>query len=68
MSSADFDMERFDLKKINAAEVKEWYQVKISKRFEGLETVGDNIDINMAWKSKTEKSKVNPQRIYVIVS
>jgi hypothetical protein len=34
-------MQRFDLKKLNKAEVKEQYQVKISNRFAGLENLDD---------------------------
>jgi hypothetical protein len=37
-----FDMERFNLKKLNDAEIKEQYQVKISNRFAGLENLYDN--------------------------
>jgi hypothetical protein len=32
-----FDMQRFDLRKLNDAEVKEQYQVKITNRFPALE-------------------------------
>jgi hypothetical protein len=32
-----FDMQRFDLRKLNDAEVKEQYQVKITNRFAALE-------------------------------
>jgi hypothetical protein len=39
-----FDMQRFDLKKINDAEVKEQYQVKISNRFAALKNLDDNVD------------------------
>jgi hypothetical protein len=41
-------MQRFDLKKLNDAEFKKWYQVKFSNMFANLE---DNVDINMAWGS-----------------
>jgi hypothetical protein len=34
-----FDMERFNLKKLNDDDVKEQYQVKISNRFAGLENL-----------------------------
>jgi hypothetical protein len=40
-----FDMQRFDLRKLNDAEVKEKYHVKISNRFAALENV-DNVDTN----------------------
>jgi hypothetical protein len=32
-----FDMQRFDLRKLNDVEVKEQYQVKITNRFAALE-------------------------------
>jgi hypothetical protein len=31
-ATQQFDMQRFNLKKLNGAEIKEWYQVKISKQ------------------------------------
>jgi hypothetical protein len=34
-----FDMKRFDLRKLNDAEVKEQYQVKITNMFAALKTV-----------------------------
>jgi hypothetical protein len=43
-----FDMERFNLKKLNDMEVKEEYQVKFSNRFEGFENLDDILDINRA--------------------
>jgi hypothetical protein len=33
MSKANFDLERFDLEKLNDVEVKEKYQVETSNRF-----------------------------------
>jgi hypothetical protein len=46
-----FDMERFNLKKLNKAEGKEQYQVKISNRFIALENLDDDMDINRAWET-----------------
>jgi hypothetical protein len=43
------DVERFDLKKLDDAEVK--YQVDISNRFAVLETLDESFGINNAWKS-----------------
>jgi hypothetical protein len=37
-------MQRFDLRKLNDAEVKEQYQVKITNRFAALENCDDNVD------------------------
>jgi hypothetical protein len=42
------DMQRYDLRKLNDAEVKEQYQVKITNRFAALENFDDNVDINRA--------------------
>jgi hypothetical protein len=48
------DMRRFDLRKLNDAEVKEQYQVKITNRFAALENFDDNVDMNRAWKNIRE--------------
>jgi hypothetical protein len=39
-------MQRFDFKKLNVAEVKKQYHVKISNRFIALENLDDNMDIS----------------------
>jgi hypothetical protein len=44
-----FDVERFDLKKLDDVEVQEKYQVEISNRFAGLESLDESFDINNAW-------------------
>jgi hypothetical protein len=44
----NFDLERFDLKKLNDVEVKEKYQLEISNRFAALESLDKNFDINNA--------------------
>jgi hypothetical protein len=54
-------MQRFNLKTLNDAEVKEQYQVKISTTFPNLENFDDDdddVDINRAWKSIRENMKV----------
>jgi hypothetical protein len=40
------EMQRFDLRKLNDAEVKEQYQVKITNRFAALENFDDNADMS----------------------
>jgi hypothetical protein len=45
-STEKFNTQRFDLKKLNNAEVKETYQVKIANSFENLEKLVDNMNIN----------------------
>jgi len=44
MSSANIDMERLNLKKLNDVEIKERWQVKISNRFAALENLDDGDD------------------------
>jgi hypothetical protein len=46
-----FDMQSFDLRKLNDAEVKEQYQVKITNRFAALENFDDNVNMNRAWEN-----------------
>jgi hypothetical protein len=50
-------MQRFDHRKLNDAEVKEQYQVKITNRFAALENFDDNVDMNTAWENVTENIK-----------
>jgi hypothetical protein len=47
----NFDLERFDLRKLDDVEVKEKYQVEISNRFAALENLGERLDINNAWEN-----------------
>jgi DNA repair ATPase RecN len=54
-----FDMQRFDLRKLNEAEVKKQCQVKITNRFAALENFDDNVDMNRAWENITENIKTS---------
>jgi hypothetical protein len=54
-----FDLERFDLKKLDDVEVKEKYQVEISNRFAALESLDERFDINNAWESIRENVKTS---------
>jgi hypothetical protein len=42
----EFDVKRFYLKKLNDAEVEEWYGVKMSNRCAALENLDGNMNIN----------------------
>jgi DNA anti-recombination protein RmuC len=50
-----FDMQRFEIRKLNYAEVKGQCQVKVTNRFAVLENFDDNVDMNRVW----EKIRVN---------
>jgi copper oxidase (laccase) domain-containing protein len=53
----NFDLERFDLKKLDDVGVKEQYQVEISTIFTALESADKGFDINNAWESIRENLK-----------
>jgi hypothetical protein len=53
------DMQIFDLRKQNDAEVKEQYQVKITNGFAALENFDDNVDMNTAWENITGNIKIS---------
>jgi hypothetical protein len=55
----NFDLEGFELKKLDDVEVKEQYQVEISNRYAALEISGESFDINNAWKSIRENIKTS---------
>jgi len=52
-----FDVERFNLRKLNELEVRKQYQIKILNRFAALENLSDSEDINMAWENVKENIK-----------
>jgi hypothetical protein len=58
-----FDMQRFDLKKLNNAQVMEPYQIKISNSFAHLKNTDDNVDINRASDNIMRTSNFQPRRV-----
>jgi hypothetical protein len=48
-----FNMERFNLKKLN-----EQYRVEVSNRFAALEDLDAEVDINSAWETVRENMKI----------
>jgi endonuclease/exonuclease/phosphatase family metal-dependent hydrolase len=55
------DVERFNLKKLNAGDVKEQYQVTITNKFAALENLEDNRDINRTWDNISDSIKFSAQ-------
>jgi len=58
-----FEGERFNLRELNELEVKEKYQIELTNRFEALENLDVDEDVNRAWenikyniKTKAKKS------------
>jgi hypothetical protein len=52
-----FNVERFNLRKLNKLEVMKQYQIKISNRFAALENLSDSDDTNSAWGNIKENIK-----------
>jgi hypothetical protein len=53
----NFDLGRFDLKRLDDLEVKEKYQVQISNRFAALGSLDKSFDFNNAWENVREHIK-----------
>jgi hypothetical protein len=49
--SQRFDMERFNLKKLNEVQGKEQFHVEVSNRFAVLEDLDAEVEINSAWET-----------------
>jgi hypothetical protein len=52
-----FDVEKFNLRKLNELEARKKYQIKISNRFAALENLNDSDEINRAWENIKENIK-----------
>jgi hypothetical protein len=57
--SQRFDMERFNLKKLNDVESKEQFRAEVSNRFAALEDLDTEMEINNAWETITENIKIS---------
>ena len=56
-----FDVDRFNIRKLNELEVRKQYQItrKILNRIVALENLGDSEDINRAWENLKENIKTS---------
>jgi hypothetical protein len=54
-----YDLERFDLRKLDDIEVKGKYQVEISYTYVALENLDKSLSINSAWESIRENMKTS---------
>jgi hypothetical protein len=54
-----FDVEIFNLRKLNDLKVRKQYQIKISNRFAALENLNDRENINRAWENMKENIKTS---------
>jgi hypothetical protein len=56
-------MERFNPKKLNKVEGKEKYRVEVSSKFEDLEDLDAEVEINTVWETIRVKIKISTKRI-----
>jgi hypothetical protein len=54
-----FNMERFNLKRLNDVESKEQFRVEVSHRFAALEDLDTEVEINSAWETIRENVKIS---------
>jgi hypothetical protein len=57
--SQNFDVERFNLRKLSGLEVRKQYQIEISSRFAALETFSDSTDMNRVREHIKESIKTS---------
>jgi hypothetical protein len=57
--SQRFNMERFNLKKLNDVESREQFRVEVSNRFAALEDLGTEVEINSEWETIRENIKIS---------
>jgi hypothetical protein len=58
-----FDMERFNLEKLNEVEGKEQFCVVVSNRFAVFEDLDAEVSINSVWETIRENIKISPKRV-----
>jgi hypothetical protein len=62
-SAQKFNVERYNLRKLNELEVRKQYQIKISKRFAALDNLSDSEDINRAWENIQQNIKISNKKV-----
>ena len=53
------DRQRFNLSKLNDLEVRKQYQIDITNRFEALENLNEDEDVNRTWENYKENIKTS---------
>jgi hypothetical protein len=57
--SQRFNMERFNLNKLNDVEGKEQFRAEVSNRFAALEDLDTEVEINSAWETIKENITIS---------
>ena len=58
-AAQEFDVERFNLMKLNEVEFRKQYQIEITNRFAAFENLSDGKNINRAWENIKENIKTS---------
>jgi hypothetical protein len=61
--SQRFDIERFNLKKLNDVEGKEQFHVEVSNRCAALEDLDTEVEINSTWETIRENIKISAKKV-----
>ena len=56
-----FELQRFNLRKLNEPEIMEQYQIEITNRFEALENLNDDEDVDRSWENIKENFQTSPK-------
>jgi hypothetical protein len=65
-AAQNFDVERFNLRKLNELEGRKQYQIKTSNRFVVLENLNDSEDIHRVWENIKESIKSSAKDCLVL--
>ena len=57
-AAQEFDVERFNLRKLREMEIRKQHQIKVSNRFAAMKK-NDSEDIHRAWKNINENIKTS---------
>jgi len=58
-ATQNFDVERFNLRKLYELEIRNQCQIELSNSFAALENLSDSEDINWAWENIKENIKIS---------
>jgi hypothetical protein len=62
-AAQQFDVERFNLRKLSELEFRKQYQIKISNKFTALESINDSEDIIRLGRTSKRTSKPQVKRV-----
>jgi len=61
----EYDVGRFNLRKLRELEVRKQYQIEITNRFAALGNLSYGEELNRAWENVKENIKISAKRVWV---